>query len=150
MAAEKSNYNFNVRTLWGIAKGKELAMSDEELYALVTGETGKTSISKLNQKELNRVCQSLLERKDLVSGKDTMQKKRTDNGGNSATIPLRRKMYALCGELGWNNDNNRIRAFAKKITGVSALEWLTAAQCNKVIEALKDMIKRGEDSAGMG
>lgn len=35
MAAEKGNYNFNVCTLWGIAKGKELAMSDEELYALV-------------------------------------------------------------------------------------------------------------------
>lgn len=93
------------------------------------------------------MCQSLLERKDLASGKDTMQKKRTDNGGNIATIPLRRKMYALCDELGWNNNNNRIRAFAKKITGVSALEWLTVSQCNKVIEALKNIVERGETNA---
>jgi len=55
---------------------------------------------------------------------------------------MRRKIYQLTGELGWNNDNKRIKAYAKKMTGNDRLEWLTPYQCFVIIEGLKKMIER--------
>jgi phage gp16-like protein len=40
-----------------------------------------------------------------------------------------------------------IDAFVERQTGVAKLEWLTAAKATSVIEALKDMIRRGRRNA---
>ena len=132
----------SIRTLWAIAKSPELALSEEDLHAVVFRETGKESMKKLTQGEINALARVLQNMKDGVQ-RDT-RSKRTDEGGDPRTVPLRHKIYALCDVLGWNNDNNRINGLVKKMCGVDRIEWLTMAQCNKVVEALKSMVARQE------
>ena len=74
--------------------------------------------------------------------------KRTDAGGNRQTVAQRQKIYALCGELGWNDDPKRIQGFVKRVTHVDRLEWLTPAQCEKVIEGLKAILQREKAKEG--
>lgn len=132
--------NFSIKTIWGIAKSPELLMSDEDLYSIIYRETGKDSMRKLTQKEIGKVCSTLLEMKDSASGKSKTG--RTDTGGNKLTVDQRRKIYKLTGELGWNNNNARINGFVKKMFNVERLEWLNKKQCNTLIETLKSMVER--------
>lgn len=136
----------SLRTIWAIAKSSELSMTDDDLHAVVYRETGKESMKKLNQREIDRISRVLQNMKDGNKAKETS--KRTDEGGDPRTIKLRHKIYALCGELGWNDNNSRINGFCKRMFGVERIEWLTMTQCNMVIEALKDMVDRqkGKDT----
>jgi len=67
-----------------------------------------------------------------------------------STIQQRRKIYALTEQLGWNDNPQRIQGFVKRMTGVDRLEWLNVAQCEKVIEGLKAILKRQERKEGEG
>lgn len=147
MAAPKTGRKQpSIRTLWAIAKSPELSLTDEDLHAVVYRETGKDSIRKLSQGELNTVVRVLQNMKDGV--KSNPRTKRTDEGGNPGTVALRRKIYTLCEELGWNNDSRRIQGFVKRVTHVDRLEWLTISQCNQVIEGLKAMLAREKKAEG--
>lgn len=137
--------NFSIKTIWGIAKSPELLMGDEDLYSIIYRETGKDSMRKLTQKEIGKVCSTLLAMKDSVGKSKTG---RTDTGGNKLTIDQRRKIYKLTGELGWNNNNARINGFVKKMFKVERLEWLNKQQCNSLIEMLKSMVERQETKKG--
>ena len=97
---------------------------------------------KLTQGQLNEVARVLQNMKDSVGG--GIRTKRTDEGGDARTVQQRRKIYALTEALGWNSDPRRIQAFVKRMTGVDRLEWLDMAQCEKVIEGLKAILKRQE------
>ena len=130
----------SIRTLWAIAKSPELHLSDEDLHAVVFRETGKESMKKLSQGEINEVARVLQNMKDSVNR--AAHTKRTDTGGDARTVQQRRKIFALTEELGWNSDPRRIQGFAKRLTGVERLEWLNVAQCEKVIEGLKAMVAR--------
>ena len=130
----------SIRTLWAIAKSPELSMSSDDLHALIYRETGKDSMKKLTQGEVNDLARVLQNLKDGVGS--SASSKRTDAGGDPRTIAQRRKIYQLCYDLGWNDDNRRINAFAKRMFGVERVEWLTQAQCYKLIEALKKMAAR--------
>lgn len=138
----------SLRTIWAIAKSPELGMSDDDLHAVVYRETGKDSMKKLTQGEINNLSRILQNMKEGTNGKVTG--KRTDEGGDPRTVNLRHKIYALCGELGWNDDNNRINGFCKRMCGVDRIEWLTLAQCNVIIEALKSMVARQEAGENNG
>lgn len=130
----------SIRTLWAIAKSEELKLSDEDLHAVVYRETGKESMKKLTQGEINTVARVLQNMKDGVER--DVHAKRIDEGGNENTEKQRRKIYALCDELGWNNDSRRLEGFVKRVTHVDRVEWLTVDQCNKVIEGLKGIAAR--------
>lgn len=130
----------SIRTLWAIAKSPELGLSEEELHAVVYRETKKESIRQLSQGEINTVARVLQNMKDGVQR--DVHAKRIDEGGNPQTERLRRKIYALCDELGWNNDPRRLEGFVKRVTHVDRVEWLTIAQCNKVVEGLKALLAR--------
>lgn len=136
----------SLRTIWAIAKSEELKMTDDDLHALVFRETKKDSMKKLTQGEINTITRVLQNMKDGAK-KNT---KRTDVGGDPRTEKLRHKIYALCGELGWNNDNSRINGFCKRMFKIDRVEWLTMTQCNILIEALKSMVARdgGDDKNG--
>ena len=136
----------SLRTLWAIAKSPELGLSDDELHAVVYRETGKESMRKLTQGEINALARVLQNMKDGASR--NAYTKRTDTGGDPRTEKQRRKIYALTGILGWNNDSRRVNGFVKRITGVDRLEWLTPGQREKVIEALKVMVARQEAKKG--
>ena len=136
----------SIRTLWAIAKSPELALSEEDLHAVVYRETGKESMKKLTQGEINTLARILQNMKDGVN-RDTTSK-RTDEGGDPRTEQQRRKIYALTETLGWNDDNRRVSGFAKRLTGVDRIEWLNIAQCGKVIEGLKAIVARERRKEG--
>lgn len=138
-AARTGRRQPSIRTLWAIAKSPELGMTDEDLHNVVYRETGKESMKKLSQGEINTVARVLQNMKDSVPSSALM--KRTDTGGDVRTVQQRRKIYTLTEALGWNDDPRRIQGFVKRMTGVDRLEWLTMAQCQKVIEGLKAILK---------
>ena len=107
-----------------------------------------TSIKALTQGQINEVARVLQNMKDGVSR--STRPKRTDEGGDARTIQQRRKIYALTESLGWNDNPQRIQGFVKRMTGVDRLEWLNVAQCEKVIEGLKAILKRQERKEGEG
>ena len=145
-AARTGRKPASIRTLWAIAKSPELGLSDDDLHAVVYRETGKESIKALSQGDIEKVARVLQNMKDGVK-RDTTRK-RTDEGGDPRTIRQRQKIYALTETLGWNDDNRRINGLVKRITHVDRIEWLTVAQCEKVIEALKAMIARQQRKEG--
>ncbi len=147
-AARTGRKQPSIRTLWAIAKSSELHMTDEDLHAVVYRETGKESIKALTQGQINEVARVLQNMKDGASR--STRTKRTDEGGDVRTVQQRRKIYALTEQLGWNNNPQRIQGFVKRITGVDRLEWLNVAQCEKVIEGLKAILKRQERKEGEG
>ncbi len=141
--AEKGNRS-QIKSIWGLAKSKELNLADEDLYAIIIRETGKDSMRQLTTKEKNRVITVLINMKDSVKGK------RTDTGGNTRTTRQRKKIYMLTKELGWNNNNARINGFVKKMFNVERLEWLDNNQCSRLIEMLKSMVEREAAKKGDG
>lgn len=145
-AARTGRKPASIRTLWAIAKSPELHMTDEDLHAVVYRETGKESIKKLSQGEINTVARVLQNMKDSASG--NVRTKRTDTGGDARTVQQRRKIYALTEALGWNDNPQRIQGFVKRMTGVDRLEWLTVAQCEKAIEGLKAILARQKQKEG--
>ena len=137
--------NFSIKTIWGLARSPELMLDKENLYSVISRETGKDSMRKLTQKEIDKVCSALFKLKDATKGK------RTDTGGNGLTTRQRKKIYTLTEELGWNDNNSRINGFVKKMFKCERLEWLNNAQCGKLVEMLKSMVdrqasKKGSDS----
>ena len=147
-AARTGRKPASIRTLWAIAKSPELHLSDEDLHSVVFRETGKESMKKLSQGEINEVARVLQNMKDSVNSVPCT--KRTDEGGDARTVQQRRKIYALTEALGWKGDPRRIQGFVKRITGVDRLEWLDVAQCKKVIEGLKAILKRQEQNTEGG
>ena len=131
----------SIRTIWGLAKSPELSLDEENLYAIILRETRKDSMKKLTQGEIDKVCRVLANMKDTLRS-ERGHDKRTDEGGNPQTENLRRKVYALTEELGWNNNNARINGFAKKMFQIDRIEWLSVPQMHKLIEALKKMVVR--------
>ncbi|MDL2288289.1 regulatory protein GemA [Oscillospiraceae bacterium OttesenSCG-928-F05] len=136
----------SIRTIWGLAKSQELRLDENDLYALIFRETGKSHMSDLSQGEINDVCRVLGNMKDDTK-RTVPQQRRTDEGGRANTVALRHKIYALTGELGWNGNNARINGFVKKVTGIERIEWLNRSQCAKVIEGLKKMVARRKEAA---
>ena len=93
-AARTGRKQPSIRTLWAIAKSPELMLTDEDLHAVVYRETGKESMKKLSQGEINTVARVLQNMKDGT--KRDIRSKRTDEGGDPRTVSQRRKIYALC------------------------------------------------------
>lgn len=146
MAYKRKQYQGSIRAIWGLAKSPELALEEEVLYSIIYRETKKDSMRKLSQSEINNICRILQNMKDDATR--AQKGKRTDEGGNADTERLRRKIYSLTGELGWNNNNNRINGFIKKMFKTDRIEWLTVPQCHTLIESLKKMVERKEAEDG--
>lgn len=115
-------------------------MTDEDLHAVVYRETGKESIKALTRGEIGTVAGVLQRMKD--SAARGSYAKRTDEGGNTETAALRRKIFMLMKELGWSPA--QVDGLAKRMFRVERQEWLDTRQCAKLAEALKAMAARKE------
>ena len=138
VAARTGRKQPSIRTLWAIAKSPELHMTDEDLHAVVYRETGKESIKALTQGQISEVARVLQNMKDGISR--STRAKRTDEGGDTRTVELRRKIYMLAWELSW--DAAQVNKLAKRMFGVDRQEWLNSTQCGKLVEALKAILER--------
>ena len=135
-------YQPTLKTIWGIAKCPELNLDSEELHLVVQTHTGKDSLKKLTQREIRIVVDALQKLKDSSKGKKSSR-------GNPTTERQRRKIELLVAELGWT-DPARVNGLCRKMFRVDRVEWLNYQQCSKLIEALKNMVKRAKEKADEG
>lgn len=127
-----------IKTIWGLSK--EVDINKEELYCIIARIANKESMKELTKLQANKVVKELIDIKEKNNPNKSKYQKRTDSQGRKSTQSQRAKIYQLTGILGWNNNNNRINGFIKKIFKVDRIEWLTSYQCIKLIEMLKKMI----------
>lgn len=134
--------SISLRTVFGIAKSPELQLNDDELHWLVAAHTGKDSLKELNYRELQTVVRVLGGMRDSAR-----KARRADAGnpGNAETAAQRRKIYMLAKELGWDKPA-RINGMCRRMFKVDRVEWLSYKQCSDLIEALKGMLKRMEET----
>lgn len=110
---------------------KDLGLDEDTYRATLKRVTGKTSSADLNETQLGRVIDDFKQR-----GWKPKRKTRASH------TPHVRKVWALWKEmcdrkLVRSPDRAALRAFVLKMTNVADPEWLTPAQTNQVIEALK-------------
>lgn len=117
---------------------KQLGL-DEETYRAMLRSVGRVDSSRdLDGAGRRRVLEHLQARGFVVPGKV----KRRQQGD-----PQLAKIAALWADLAArrairDGSEPALRAFVRRQTGVGAPEWLSTAQCIKVIEALKGWVKR--------
>lgn len=122
-----------ISKIWAAAK--ERGIDRDDVYALVLQVSGQDSIKGLTQTQANEVI-------DRIVGA-AMQNDYQEYG-NVATQQMRKKIYILTVELGWDKNPKRLEGFCKRMFKVEKVEWLNGKQCYQLIEALKDMAKRKE------
>lgn len=121
-----------IAAIWAAAR--QLRLSKEELYRLVYAWTDSDSISRLDDAQLVAVVETLrkmgFERKDgavAILQDDSGQVKKI----KAIWLELHRSGAAKSGHPA------ALNAYAKRMTGVNHVNWLTPAQANVVIEGLK-------------
>ena len=99
---------------------------------IIKNVTGKGSLKNLDFFEaalvINRICGE--------------KRKRTDVGGDPRTAKMRKKIYRLEGDLGWQGNPARLAGHMKRMGINSDIVDLTPRECFQIIESLKAVAKR--------
>lgn len=116
----------------------QLNLDDEQYRDIVRRVTGKDSAGKCRYSQL---VDLINEFKSL--GWKTPKKKAFRRAPSDGI----KKIYALWGELQalgavQSTDKNALDVFCKKYTGIDSVQWLLPTQQQKIIEILKQWIKR--------
>lgn len=120
------------------ASAKEYGIDKQGVYDIIYAVSGQEHMTALTYLQAAQVVGR------IKGNKFDRQHERTDQGGNPDTERLRKKIYSLTGELGWNNNNERIEGFVQRMFGhKSSLKDLEQWQCHKLIEILKQYVERG-------
>lgn len=122
-----------ISKIWATAK--EQGIDREDVYALVLQVSGQDSIKGMTQDQANKVI-------DRIVG--TCSRPEYQKQGRITTDQMRKKIYILTVELGWDKNPKRLEGFCKRLFKVEKVEWLDERQCYQLIETLKDMVKRKE------
>ena len=130
-----------IKNIWGFSK--DVGVDKDNLYCMIDRISKKDSMRKMTKLQANKLIRELITIKDKnKKSKKSYTQKRTDTGGNKKTKLQREKIYSLTGILGWNDNNNRINGFVKRMFKIDRIEWLSEDDCSKLIEILKKMIIR--------
>ena len=122
-----------ISKIWAAAKAQ--GIDREDVYALVLQVSGQDSIKGMTQDQANKVI-------DRIVG--TCSRPEYQKQGRITTDQMRKKIYILTVELGWDKNPKRLEGFCKRLFKVEKVEWLDERQCYQLIETLKDMVKRKE------
>lgn len=122
-----------ISKIWAAAK--EQGIDREDVYALVLQVSGQDSIKGMTQDQANKVI-------DRIVG--TCSRPEYQKQGRITTDQMRKKIYILTVELGWDKNPKRLEGFCKRLFKVEKVEWLDERQCYQLIETLKDMVARKE------
>ncbi|MGN0710152.1 MAG: regulatory protein GemA, partial [Anaerovoracaceae bacterium] len=81
------------------ASAKEYGIDRQGVYDIIFAVSGQEHMTALTSEEAAAVLRR-------IKGRPESRKnnKRTDEGGNPNTVTLRRKIYMLTEQLGWNNN----------------------------------------------
>lgn len=127
------NRNKVISAIWAISN-KQLGMDSDDLHALVLRETGKESIRKCTDLQLERVLKAL----KLMTG---IQEARSGR----ATAKQLKYIASLEYQLGWKNNPERMRGFLKKNRYPENVKWLDVKQASNLIEGLKKLLQREKE-----
>lgn len=119
-----------------IAK-KQLGLDDETYRALLERETGLRSAGDMSVDQLEKVMAAF-----RSQGFKTKRKLRASANHDQGKFIV--ALWIDLWQLGAVEDRRdaALDAFVKRQTGVERMLWLTPAQSNSVVEALKDWCKR--------
>lgn len=124
------NRNKIISAIWTISS-KQLGMDSDDVHSLVLRETGKDSMRKCTDLQLEKVLKSL----KLMTG---MQEARS---GRATTAQLK-YIASLEYQLGWDKNPERMRGFLKKNNYPATVKWLTVKQASNLIEGMKKVLER--------
>ncbi|HEB69381.1 MAG TPA: DUF1018 domain-containing protein [Desulfobulbus sp.] len=113
---------------------RELGLTDDEYRDILQRETGVRSAKDIDEKGFRRLMRS------FAAGRQYRI--------NKYGLTLRQKLFIkhLAGDLGW--DENHFRNFLNKYYKKTAIDALTKREASKVIESLKNILRRrGADHA---
>ena len=119
-----------ISAIWTIG-GKELGMDSDEVHSLVLRVTGKESMRKCTDIQLERVLKEL----KLMAG---IQEARSGR----ATAKQLKYIASLEYQLGWKDNPERMRGFLQKNNYPASTKWLTVKQASNLIEGLKKLLER--------
>jgi len=107
---------------------RELDLSDDDYRDILERETGSRSAKDLDEKGFRRLMRAF-----AASGYYRI---------NRHGLTLRQKMYIshLADDLGW--DKEHLKNFLNKYYHKQEIERLTKGEASKVIESLKNVLKR--------
>lgn len=122
-----------IKSIWGLAKSKELSLTDDDLYSIVIRVTGKDSLRSLTTKELNKVIATLINMKENYNTRPGM-----------ATEKQIYKIKEYEKLLGWSDNPKRLQAFMNKYYKVEKIEWLKFKEASNLIDSLKSIARKQE------
>jgi phage gp16-like protein len=120
---------------------KELRLDDDVYRSILERVTGKSSSSKMNARERGMV---LAEFRRLGFNARTAEDAKRARPDRSIVARKIRACWLDLKDAGVLRDSSEkaLCAFVKNLTGNDSLGWLTPAQANQVIEALKSWHQR--------
>jgi hypothetical protein len=119
-----------------VGKSK-LSLSDDDYRALLQGAAGKDSCADMGARELDAVLRAMKRLGFEVKSKAAF---RTARGFSSVgQLALIRRLWAFASRA---KTDAALNSFVSNVAGVSALNFLTARDAQKVIIALRAMAKQ--------
>jgi hypothetical protein len=147
-----------LRTIFAI--GRSLGMDNDDLHALVEGQTGHCSIKQMSSQEAYDVIGDLKARQKSAGIVPPPSKRKSSPAKpGGVTKEQQGKMWALIGELekldttpGATNHRQRLCGVIKKELNIDAapsnpFSWLTMEQGKQVIDALNRYVKSAYKTA---
>lgn len=122
-----------ISAIWAISS-KQLGMDSEDLHSLVLRETGKESIRKCTDSQLEKVLKSL----KLMGGIQQQRLGRVTERQLSYIASLER-------QLGWESNPERMRGFLKKNNYPETVKWLSKREASNLIEGMKKVLEREQE-----
>lgn len=127
-----------MRKIYALAK--ENGIDNELLHIIVENETGKSSIAELKIMEAVKVI-------DKIEGKKQSYNPKKEH----MTYKQEAYIKGLAKDLGWVDvdgdiDEKRLNGFCKKYYGIETYKWLTRSLASKVIEGLKQLTSRNDET----
>jgi len=134
---------------------KQLDMDETDRRSLYEWVTGKSTLTSMSEADREGVVRELKRLGFRVKPSARRASARADTARKASGKAYVRLIFALwrsIGEHGGLRDSSAaaLKAFVEKRTGVSDPDWLTYAQADPIIRALKDMearAKAGEKGA---
>jgi phage gp16-like protein len=119
---------------------RDLAMDDDAYRAMLRRIGNKESASELSQSKLEQVLEHMKRSGFKVRSKGKPSRPLAQDGEARKV----RALWLLLHELGavTNPSEEALAAYAKRITGVDALQWLGGAKAERLIETLKKWAMR--------
>jgi phage gp16-like protein len=122
---------------------KELHLTEDAYRTLLDSVAGVRSAAELDAAGRQEVLACLRRLGWEPRGSSQPQRARGPAGPQAAKIAALWGALHRAGKVR-HGDARAMRRFVVRMTGVEALEWLTARQANLVIEALKAWLARGK------